>query len=183
MLNMQREPHPLVENLEAFVGFVRKRVGDPDLAADLVQESLLKALKSEKVPESERMIPWFYRILRNSIIDLYRRNDVQQRAKEHLISEAEHALDAETETSLCQCFRRLLPALPEPYQEVLQRLDLDGVSPTVLAEELNVSLNSLNVRLHRARKRLKAELESTCNVCSKHGCLDCTCGTSKEIDS
>ena len=36
----------LFENVKEFVGFARKRLGDPELAADAVQESLLKALKA-----------------------------------------------------------------------------------------------------------------------------------------
>ena len=40
---------------------------------------------------------------------------------------------------------------------------------------LGLPLNNLNVCLHRARQRLRAELTQSCKVCSKHGCLDCTC--------
>ena len=36
----------LLESVNEFVGFARKRLGDPELAADVVQESLLKALKA-----------------------------------------------------------------------------------------------------------------------------------------
>ena len=44
------------------------------------------------------------------------------------------------------------------------------------ARSLGLTLNNLNVRLHRARQRLRGKLEATCHVCSKHGCLDCSCG-------
>lgn len=43
---MAKAEDALTENLNAFVAFARKRVGDPELAADLVQDSLLKAFKS-----------------------------------------------------------------------------------------------------------------------------------------
>lgn len=36
----------LLENLNEFVGFARRRIGNPELAADAVQDSLLKALKA-----------------------------------------------------------------------------------------------------------------------------------------
>lgn len=35
----------LLENVKEYLGFARKRLGDPELAADAVPESLLKALK------------------------------------------------------------------------------------------------------------------------------------------
>lgn len=74
---------PLLKNLQTFVAFTRKRVGDPHLAEDVVQESLLKALRSDRKPAvHEDVIAWFYRILRRSIIDLYRRRDVRNRALE-----------------------------------------------------------------------------------------------------
>src|SRR4051794_6692525 len=83
---------PLLRNLEVFVSFVRKRVGDPHLAEDLVQDSFLKALRAEHKPApDEDVVPWFYRILRHSIIDLYRRDDVRKRALEKLQAELPEA--------------------------------------------------------------------------------------------
>jgi DNA-directed RNA polymerase specialized sigma24 family protein len=41
----QIEEH-LMKELETFTAFARRRVGDPHLAADVVQDSLLKAVKS-----------------------------------------------------------------------------------------------------------------------------------------
>lgn len=59
------------ENLLTFVGFAGKRLGDPHLAEDAVQESFVKALASAKQPTNEEdMVAWFYRILRRSIIEL-----------------------------------------------------------------------------------------------------------------
>ena len=43
---MKKVESYLLDNLNEFVGFARKRLGDPELAADAVQESLLKALKA-----------------------------------------------------------------------------------------------------------------------------------------
>ena len=45
-----------------------------------------------------------------------------------------------------------------------------------LAESaLGLATNNLTPDLHRARQPLRAELTQSCKVCSKHGCLDCTC--------
>jgi len=167
----------LIKNLNAFVAFARKRVGDPHLAADLVQDSLLKALKSADKPgDGKDAVTWFYRILRHSIIDLYRRRDVRDRALERLQAELPEQPDAAAERVLCQCVKRLLPGLPEQYRDVLQRVDLAGASPKEAASALGLTPNNLNVRLHRARQRLREKVEATCHVCSKHGCLDCSCG-------
>ena len=174
---MAKAEDALIENLNAFVVFACKRVGDPELAADLVQDSLLKALKSADQPrDGEGAVTWFYRILRHSIIDMYRRRDARDRALERLPAELPEQPDAAAERILCQCFKRLLPGLPEQYRDLLQRVDLDGTSPKDAATALGLTLNNLNVRLHRARLRLREKVEATCHVCSKHGCLDCSCG-------
>lgn len=181
---MAKAEDALIENLNAFVAFARKRVGDPELAADLVQDSLLKALKSADKPgDGEGAVTWFYRILRHSIIDLYRRRDVRDRALERLQAELPEQPDAAAERVLCQCVKRLLPGLPEQYRDVLQRVDLEGIAPKEAARALGTTLNNLNVRLHRARQRLREKVEATCRVCSKHGCLDCSCGDDQPAEA
>jgi RNA polymerase sigma-70 factor (ECF subfamily) len=168
----------LLKNLKTFVAFTRKRVGDPHLAEDVVQESLLKALRSDRKPAvHEDVIAWFYRILRRSIIDLYRRRDVRNRALERLQVDLPEQPTAATERVLCQCVKRLLSGLPEQYQDVIKQVDLDGVPLKEAASTLGLTTNNLTVRLHRARHRLRTELRRSCKMCSKHGCLDCTCKT------
>jgi RNA polymerase sigma-70 factor (ECF subfamily) len=121
-------------------------------------------------------VAWFYRILRRSIIDLSRRNDARSRALERFEAELSETPTATEEKLLCQCFRRLLPALPEQYRELLQQIDLDGREPAEVASALGLTRNNLTVRLHRARKHLRELISKNCRACSKHGCLDCTCG-------
>jgi RNA polymerase sigma factor (sigma-70 family) len=167
----------LLANLRTFVAFARQRVGDAHLAEDVVQASLVKALASAKQPANEEdTVAWFYRILRRSIIDLYRRRHAHERAMERLQQELPDAPTASDERLLCQCFKRLLPAVPEQYRELLQRIDLDGNDTGEVAAELGLTRNNLSVRLHRARKHLRQQVVRNCQACSKHGCLDCTCG-------
>ncbi len=176
MLRVKRAEESLLKNLQVFVAFARKRVGDPHLAEDVVQDSLLKALRSNRQPaRDEDVIAWFYRILRRSIIDLYRRRDVRARALEQFQAELPQQPDAGAERVLCGCVKRLLPGLPDQYRDVLQRIDLNGASPAETAAALGLTPNNLTVRLHRARQQLRVKLQQNCKVCSKHGCLDCTC--------
>lgn len=170
----------LLKNLRTFVAFARKRVGDAHLAEDVVQESLVKALASAKQPTKEEdTVAWFYRILRRSIIDLYRRTDARKRALEQFEKELHTTPTTPDERVLCQCFKRLLPAVPEQYRELLQRVDLNGDDPAAVAVSLGLTKNNLTVRLHRARKHLREQLSQNCRACSKHGCLDCTCESKK----
>jgi len=78
----------LLANLAAFQGFARRRLNDPDLAADAVQESLFRALKSERsLSHDKDLLAWFYRILRNVLTDLHRRRATQAKTVERFAAE------------------------------------------------------------------------------------------------
>jgi RNA polymerase sigma-70 factor (ECF subfamily) len=166
----------LLENRRAFVAFARQRLGDPDLAEDVVQDSLLKALSAAHQPDAgQNTVAWFYRILRRSIIDLYRRADARSRAMERFAQEFPESPGTEDERLLCQCFKRLLPSVPAQYRELLTAVDLQGEDPGEVARRLGVSRNNLTVRLHRARKHLREALTENCQACGNEGYLECTC--------
>ena len=168
----------LLENVREFTAFARKRLRDPELAADVVQESLLKALRSsDQLRDKENAKAWFYRILRRTIIDLYRGRDVRERALEDLERELDGVQNGEEERVVCSCMEHLLTRMAAQYSELIRRIDLNEENSDLVAAELGISRNNLNVRLHRARQQLKSRLEENCRVCAKHGCLDCHCGT------
>jgi RNA polymerase sigma factor (sigma-70 family) len=171
----------LLKNLDAFVAFARNRLGDPHTAEDVVQESLVKALTADRQPKrEEETTAWFYRILRRSIIDVYRRQGARSRALERFKQELPETPSEQDEHILCQCFKRLLPLVPEQYRGLLQQIDLDGKEPAEVASKLGLTTNNLTVRLHRARKHLRKALTANCRACSVHGCLDCTCEETSE---
>src|SRR5215213_9100139 len=64
----------LLEAREKFLGYIRKRVNDPELAEDILQDSLLRAIQAAaNLRDKRRLVPWFYRILQHAIVDAYRR--------------------------------------------------------------------------------------------------------------
>jgi RNA polymerase sigma factor (sigma-70 family) len=171
----------LLSHLNEFLAFARGRLGDPDLAADVVQESLLKALKS--APESrdvENVRAWFYQIMRRTIIDLHRRKQTEASTAEKLELEFDLSPGSDGERTVCACLNRLVPTLKPEYATLIQRVDLAGESPEAVSVGLSISRNNLTVRLHRARQQLKERLEASCLMCATHGCLDCTCDTPAE---
>lgn len=171
----------LLSHLNEFLAFARGRLGDPDLAADVVQESLLKALRAAPADrEVENVRAWFYQILRRTIIDLQRRKQTEAGAAEKLELEFGEAPDAESDRTICACVGRLLPTLKPEYARLIQRVDLAGEPAETVSLELAITRNNLTVRLHRARQQLKERLEASCRMCATHGCLDCTCDTPAE---
>lgn len=173
----------LLENESAFRQFVRRRVGDEVVAKDILQQSLIRAVeRHHSLRNDESAVAWFYRILRHTLADYYRSRGAEVRRNEAFLQELtvsgsllEPPLDEAKET-VCTCLHRLLPGLRGNYADLIKRIDLDGESPAQVAKELKISQNNLTVRLHRARQSLRAALEGACGICSKHGCLNCTCG-------
>ncbi len=171
----------IIKNLQTFVAFARNRLGDHHLAEDVVQESLMKALAADRHPETdEETTAWFYRILRRSIIDVYRKQGARSRALDRFEKEFPETPDEEDARELCKCFRRLLALIPEQYRELLEQVDLKEKEPDEVAAKLGLTRNNLTVKLHRARKHMRKALTANCGACSAHGCLDCTCGESDE---
>src|SRR5512139_2739694 len=147
---------------EMFLAFARKRVDDPDLAADVVQDSLLKAIKSaDQLRDGEKLLPWFYRVLRRTILDLYRRRKVRQRVLVEMPENLEAAASPEEKLNLCECLRALLPALKPEYAAVIEAVDLGEASFENAAKELGIARNNLKIRLHRARNQLRERLVQT----------------------
>lgn len=174
----------LLASRQRFLDFVAAHIDDRALAEDVLQDALVRAVTAaEGLRDESRIVPWFYRILRNAIIDAYRRRDVERRRTEPLADDAPFAdMTAEDERTLCECFRALVPTLRPEYADVIASVELGEESPAAAAERLGITPNNLKVRRHRARRALRERLAETCRLCSEHGCLDCTCGRAGGAD-
>ena len=172
----------LIKNREKFNSFLSRRLGNESVAEEILQQSLLKAMENaSSVENKESVVPWFYKILRNALVDHYRAAATDMKKKDNLLAELETTkIDRELPIdelgkAICQCFEGLLPTLKPEYSDLIRRIDLGGQSPASVAEVLNITPSNLWVRLHRARQALRKSLERTCGACSKHSCLDCSC--------
>src|SRR3712207_6396255 len=84
--NIQR----ITQNAPAFRAFLRKRLGDEAVVEDLYQQCLLRAIEREHSLDNEdSVIPWFYRILRNALIDYYRTRAAHETQRMRFEREAE----------------------------------------------------------------------------------------------
>jgi RNA polymerase sigma-70 factor, ECF subfamily len=165
----------LADARDQFLGYVRKRIQDPELAEDILQDGLLRAVQAAPtLRDEERLIPWFYRVLQNALIDAYRRRGVEQ-AHVAATEIPDVAAEPEDGTELCACFEMLIPALKAEYADLIRTVELGGEAPDAAAIRLGITPNNLKVRRHRAWQALRRELEGVCGTCSEHGCLDCTC--------
>jgi RNA polymerase sigma factor (sigma-70 family) len=69
----------LIAQRKQFLGFVQRRVPDPELAEDILQIAYLRAFEHrDDFEPAEPAVAWFYRSLRNAVIDNYRRQGSKQ---------------------------------------------------------------------------------------------------------
>jgi RNA polymerase sigma factor (sigma-70 family) len=170
----------LLDRRAAFLGFVERRVGDPALAEDILQGAFMRALeRTPKLRAEESAVAWFYTVLRNAVVDFYRRRATERRVLPpgEFDEAAQHAAapDAETRTFLCGCIAFVLPTLKPAYAEILREVDLEERPLTEFAAKHSLTAGNAAVRAHRARAALKRELVRVCGACSIHACLDCCC--------
>jgi RNA polymerase sigma factor (sigma-70 family) len=168
----------LIENQDRFLRFLEKRVGNRQTAEEILQDAFVRVLaRGGELRDGELVVAWFYRILRNAIVDHYRKKAVEQRVMDAV--EAETAAQVEPDDALmeqsCACVVQLLDTLKSDHAEALRRLEIDGVSLATFAAEAGISPNNAGVRLHRARQALRAHLTAMCGSCAHEGCVDCAC--------
>ena len=153
-----------------------RRVGDPADAEDILQAAYTKALeKGEQIQNTESVVAWFYRMLRNALVDHYRRNAARTRAHDQFVVEAPLSYETEDEANLCACVGGVVKTLKPEYRAALERIDLGGESIADFAQAEGTTQNNASVRLHRARRAAAKKLTQVCGACADHKCLDCTC--------
>ncbi len=169
----------LVANHREFLGFLQSRVGSRALAEDILQDAFVRGIgKLDSLRDDESAVAWFYRILRNAVIDHHRRHEVTDRRLAALAAELDVTAEQGTELrgAVCQCVARLADNLKPEYADALRRIEVEGLTVKDYAAEAGITSNNAAVRVFRAREALKKQVARSCGTCAEHGCLDCTCG-------
>ncbi len=167
-----------------FLGFLEKRVGSRAAAEDILQSAFVRGIeRGGDIRDDESAVAWFYRLLRNAIIDHYRREASSSRAMEGLAREIEGAEvpSPDLRNEICQCVSTVLTELKPEYRQALEIVDIGESSPSELATQTGISANNATVRVHRARQALQKQVKLTCGACAEHGCLDCRCKSKKAL--
>jgi RNA polymerase sigma factor (sigma-70 family) len=170
----------LAENHRRFLAFLSRRVPTREIAEDILQQAFVRGLtRAPELATTESVMAWFYRVLRNAIVDHYRRAGSEARALERYAAETDDIappLDTELHDVLCGCVRSLVTTLKPEYATAITRVELDGATLAQFAKEADISSNNAGVRLHRARRALRARVSEACATCADHGCDPCACG-------
>ena len=160
------------EHVEDLQRFVARRVGDRERAADLTAEIFLAAIDSAHRYRPRRGTPkaWLYGIARVLVANDRRRSGREragrageERLRGSALLDPEDAARIDARIDAAAQSRRLYEAmdrLPEAERAVLELVAIDELTVAEAAAAAGVRSGTARVRLHRARRKLRAELEA-----------------------
>lgn len=135
--------------------YARALARDADIADDLVQDTLLRALRSEQLFIGGDIRSWLYTILTN--LNRNRRRSLARRPQFTELHDT--AADASGTEAEGRDIARALDALVEEQRSVLLLVMLEGLSYREVADIQGVPIGTVMSRLARARAHVKAHLD------------------------
>lgn len=134
--------------------FLQRRLGCSYQAADLAQDTYLRLLHSETLPDAGYARPYLVRIARGLLIDLFRRRRIERAYLEEM-GRLPEALQPAPEQQLqiietLVAVDALLQGLPDRVRQAFLLRRVDGLSYREIAVQLEVSISSVEKYVARA---------------------------------
>ena len=159
------------------VRFMARMVSEQD-AEDLAQEAFLKVSRALPGFKGESSLStWIYRIATNTALDRLKAPAYRQASLEQSraagpddtdVLELEDNASPPADQNLIieqmnECIRGLVAKLPSEYRVVITLSEMEDLTNREIADILGISIDTVKIRLHRARAALKKEFEVGCN--------------------
>lgn len=161
--------------------YLTRLIGEHE-AEDITQEVFIKVNQALKTFRGDSQLStWIYRIATNTALDRLRSPSFKQMAQERLLKAsigdgaiADDDKDLWTDKNMPsvdqqlirkemnECIKNFIENLPSDYRAVIIMGEIEGLKNSEIAEVLGISLDTVKIRLHRARTKLKKELETHC---------------------
>jgi RNA polymerase sigma-70 factor (ECF subfamily) len=157
------------EHVDGVQNFIARRVADRGRAADLTAEIFIEAIESADRyrPSAGTPRAWLYGIARFVIAADARRRDAERKREDRwrgsALLDADEAARADARLDAAARSRELYAAmdgLPEDERTVLELVALDELTVAEAAAVAGVRPVTARVRLFRARRKMRAELEA-----------------------
>ncbi|MGC9966630.1 MAG: RNA polymerase sigma factor [Syntrophobacteraceae bacterium] len=147
--------------------FILASVRDEWAADDLTQETFIRVQKYlHTLKDSSKLASWIFRIAHNLCQDHFRNlkrtssNECELNEAKDVFKEAKVQKRLE-QCEMSSCVQDVVRLLPESFRSVAL-FDMAELSHREIADILDTTVENIKVRLHRARKELRALLEKKC---------------------
>ena len=171
----QRISEVVTRERSRLLSFIRRRVGDPRDAEDILQDVFYELVEANRLlMPIEHVTGWLFRVARNRITDLFRRKKPERFSDAAVADEEDELLRLEdllpshaagpealyAQRVLLDELELALDELPPEQREVFVAHELEGRSFKVMAAEAGVSLNTLLSRKRYAVLHLRERLRT-----------------------
>jgi RNA polymerase sigma factor (sigma-70 family) len=150
------------ETRDDLLAYALRRSPSPEEAADAVAETYLIAWRRlERIPAGDEARLWLFGVARNVLRKGVTRHHSRHRLVGRLARELRTSGVGEPSVAdeQLETIRNALARLPGRDRELLTLTAWEGLTAREIAAVTGMSANVVRVRLHRARKRLKKELD------------------------
>jgi len=167
----------VTEYEKAVYAIAQRMTGNPEDAADMTQETFIKAYNSlQSFRGDSKFSVWLYRIASNVCLDFLRSRSRKQtvslsveddEGEEAQLDIADESQSPEVllERGLTRnAVRRGLDALPPDYRQILLLREIQGLSYDEISAALGIDIGTVKSRIFRARKRLCTFLVEDGNI-------------------
>jgi len=188
-MNSQLDLNEIYNEFQPKILAYLSRLIGPHEAEDITQEVFEKASRKLKTFRGEsKFSTWLYRIATNAAFDRLRSRSFKH-ASEHTPmekiadTEARNVWTGQKETAadqnvirreMSRCVKEYIDKLPQNHRTVLLLSEIEGFKNKEIADILQISLENVKIRLHRAKAVLKKELNNGCDFYqNEQGSLAC----------
>jgi RNA polymerase sigma-70 factor, ECF subfamily len=174
---------PVEAHRARLLRYIASMVRDTAEAEDVLQDVMLRASRGYAELHAEQALTgWLYQIATHACVDHLRRRARRLPVEtwtelDELVAcdDSLPSLDQRVERQqMSSCVQQLLERLPDPYRSVIILCDVEGLTAPEIGELLGLTLTTVKIRIHRARRQLRKELEAGCSFSrDERGVLVC----------
>ncbi len=134
--------------------YCTKILGDSSLAKDATQETFIKVYENRSSYSGNNFTAWLFTIAKNTCLNYHRNKknfvEYEEGTRPQYINE---------DVLLREYIDKVIDNLPETYREVILLREYEELSYDEISKVLDLDLNLVKIRVHRARKILKKLLK------------------------
>lgn len=159
------------ENYQKVRKFILTLTRDEWVADDLIQETFIRVQKNmNTIKEKEKIVSWIFKVAYNLCMDhlKQRKKEPQTSAETEKVSIQIPLMRQIEQQQMGACIKDKMSRLPESMRIIIDLYDIMEFSHHEIAQILSISEENSKVKLHRARKKLKAILSKECSLTHDH---------------
>lgn len=142
--------------------FANKYINNQTIISDIIQDSFIRLWENlHQFKDEHEAKAFLYKVVQNTCIDLIRHHEVTEKYMQHIMFEHEEEksfLDNWFEAEIFEALRTVFNELPPACKEVYL-LSLQGKSHEEIAQQLNITINTVKKHKNNANHYMKERLK------------------------